>query len=104
MEVMERTTNQTMRQISTDKPCVIFDKDYDMTVASWDRTDEGALSKINYSGPRFSVPLFPMPEIEQKYFEKFFPGHNKVVITEGVNKDFVGYYKAISNEVKYNGT
>jgi len=103
VKIIERTTNETARRIDCDRPCMMFDKKCDDVVVCWDRTDDGALLKLNCKGPRFSAPLIMMTEIEQKCFEKFFPGHNKIAITEGVNKGLVGYFK-IEQEVKHNGT
>jgi len=79
MEIIERTTGQTARRIDCDRPCVIFNKEYDDVVVCWDRTDDGALLKLNCTGSRFSAPLIMMTEIEQKCFETFFPDTTRSV-------------------------
>ena len=86
---------QTMRLPSTDKTCVMFNKEFDDEALCWNCVGERyeMIPIISYKGHRYAVPLFSLPEDRQQCFEKIFPDHYKILITEGVNKNFVGYFK-----------
>ena len=104
MKVMERTTDQTMRQLFADKPCVMFEKEFEDEAICWDCIGESheLIPLLIFKGHRYCVPLFLLPEDKQRCFEKIFPDHHKILITEGVNKNFVGYFKVRSK--KHDGT